>query len=117
MILSFHCLVVFVVIYFDLVFLLLSSKSLDFGTASSVLLFVVMLQASQEDAIKQKELLVNELKCIRVELQQVREDRDRQVTQVQALTADVEKYKEFSGKSAAELDNLTLKTNALEVCC
>ena len=27
-----------------------------------------------------------------------------------------EKYKEFSGNSVVELDNLTIKTNALEVC-
>ena len=80
-------------------------------------LFMVSLQASQDDAIKQKESLANELKCIRVELQQVREDRERQVTQVQALIAEVEKYKEVSGESVAELDNLTTKSNALEVCC
>ncbi|XP_062087449.1 kinesin-like protein KIN-14C [Humulus lupulus] len=75
------------------------------------------ITASRDDAIKQKELLVNELKCIRVELQQVRDDRDRQVKQVQALIAEAEKYKEFSGKSVAELDNLTFRTNALEDTC
>ncbi len=47
----------------------------------------------------------------------MRDDRDRQVTQVQALTAEVLKFKEFTGKSCAELDNLTIKLNALEVCC
>lgn len=46
----------------------------------------------------------------------MRDDRDRQVTQVQALTAEVVKYKDFTGKSCAELDNLTIKSNALEVC-
>ena len=66
--------------------------------------------------IKQKESLSNELRCLRVELQQVRDDRDRQATQMQALTAEIVKYKEFTGKSCAELDNLTIKSNALEVC-
>jgi len=66
--------------------------------------------------IKQKESLSNELRCLRVELQQVRDDRDRQVTQMQALSAEIVKYKEFTGKSCAELDNLTIKSNALEVC-
>lgn len=66
--------------------------------------------------IKQKESLSNELRCLRVELQQVRDERDRQVTQMQALTAEIVKYKEFTGKSCAELDNLTIKSNALEVC-
>lgn len=59
---------------------------------------------------------MNELRCLRGELHQVREDRDRQITQVQALTAEVVKYKEFTGKSCAELDSLTVKSNALEVC-
>lgn len=60
---------------------------------------------------------MNELRCLRGELQQVREDRDRQIAQVQALAAEVEKYKEYTGKSCAELDTLTIKSNALEVCC
>lgn len=77
---------------------------------------MVLLQASQDEVLKQKESLVNELKCLRGELQQVRDDRDRQASQVQALTAEIEKYKEHNGKSCAELDNLTVKTNALEVC-
>ncbi|XP_050288815.1 kinesin-like protein KIN-14C isoform X1 [Quercus robur] len=74
-------------------------------------------KASQEEVIKQKESLSNELRCLRVELQQVRDDRDRQVTQMQALTAEIVKYKEFTGKSCAELDNLTIKSNALEETC
>ncbi|KAL5579168.1 hypothetical protein UlMin_011610 [Ulmus minor] len=75
------------------------------------------IKASQDDAVKQKESFVNELKCLRGELQQVREDRDRLVTEIQALTAEVAKYKEFTGKSCAELDNLTVKSNALEETC
>lgn len=74
-------------------------------------------KASQDEVIKQKESLSNELRCLRVELQQVRDDRDRQVTQMQALTAEIVKYKEFTGKSCAELDNLTIKSNALEETC
>ncbi|XP_030972026.1 kinesin-like protein KIN-14C isoform X1 [Quercus lobata] len=74
-------------------------------------------KASQEEVIKQKESLSNELRCLRVELQQVRDDRDRQVTQMQALSAEIVKYKEFTGKSCAELDNLTIKSNALEETC
>ncbi|XP_057963055.1 kinesin-like protein KIN-14C [Malania oleifera] len=74
-------------------------------------------RASQDEAIKQKEALVNEVACLRGELQQVRDDRDRQVEQLQALTAEVVKYKENTGKSFAELDNLTIKSNALEETC
>lgn len=73
-------------------------------------------QASQDEAAKQKEMLTNELKCLREELKQIRDDRDRQQLQVQTLMGDVEKYKEYTGKSCAQLDTLTIKTNALEVC-
>ncbi|KAI7982448.1 Kinesin-like protein KIN-14N [Camellia lanceoleosa] len=75
------------------------------------------MTASQDEAVKQKETLVKEVGCLRRELQQVREDRDRQVTQVQSLTAEIARYRESMGKSVAELDNLTLKSNALEETC
>ncbi|KAL7212031.1 hypothetical protein ACSBR2_014818 [Camellia fascicularis] len=74
-------------------------------------------RASQDEAVKQKETLVKEVGCLRGELQQVREDRDRQLTQVQSLTAEIARYRESTGKSVAELDNLTLKSNALEESC
>ncbi|XP_027338935.1 kinesin-like protein KIN-14C [Abrus precatorius] len=75
------------------------------------------LKTSQDEATKQKEMLANELKCLREELKQIRDDRDRQLGQVQSLTGEVEKYKEYTGKSCAQLDTLTIKTNALEETC
>ncbi|XP_024024920.1 kinesin-like protein KIN-14C [Morus notabilis] len=75
------------------------------------------IKASQDDAIKQKDTLLNELKCLRGELQQVRDDRDHRASQVQALTSEMEKHKEVYGKSHAVLDDLTMKTNALEDVC
>ncbi|KDP20822.1 hypothetical protein JCGZ_21293 [Jatropha curcas] len=74
-------------------------------------------RASQDEAISQKESLVNEVKCLRVELQQVRDDRDRQTGQVQALTAEALKYKESAGKSFSEIDNLMAKSKSLEDTC
>ncbi|KAK0601440.1 hypothetical protein LWI29_024286 [Acer saccharum] len=56
-------------------------------------------RASQDEAMKQRDALVHEVACLRVELQQVRDDRDRQLSQVQALTADVVKYKELATSS------------------
>lgn len=50
-------------------------------------------------------------------MQQVREDREKKVSQVQALSIDLENHKERTGKSVADLDNLTLKSNALEETC
>lgn len=72
-------------------------------------------QALQDEAIKKKESLGSEIVILRGELQQVREDRDRQLSHVEELNATVAKYKESTGKSVAMLDNLTLKSDALEV--
>lgn len=49
-------------------------------------------------------------------MQQVREDRDRQLSQVQGLQAEVSKYKECTGKYTADLETLSSKTVELEVC-
>ncbi|KAF8414066.1 hypothetical protein HHK36_002065 [Tetracentron sinense] len=74
-------------------------------------------RASQDEVAKQKEALVNEVGCLRGELQQVRDDRDRQLSQVQVITTEMMKYKEKTEKSFSELDNLTLKSNSLEETC
>lgn len=79
--------------------------------------YIVLFQASQDEATKQKDSLVNEVRCLRGELQQVRDDRDRQVAQVQTLTAEIVKYQESTGKSLLELNSLTTKSKSLEVCC
>lgn len=79
-------------------------------------LYITIFQASQDEAVSQKESLVNEVRCLRGELQQLRDERDRQVAQVQILTADIMKYQESTGKSFAELDNLMKKTKSLEAC-
>ncbi|XP_021726252.1 kinesin-like protein KIN-14C [Chenopodium quinoa] len=74
-------------------------------------------RASQDEAVKQKETFMNEANRLRGELQQVREDRDRLHSQMKLLTADIEKHKESTGKSVAELDNMMIKSNALEETC
>lgn len=48
-------------------------------------------------------------------MQQVTDDRDYQFLHVQDLTSEVSKYKEYSGRSSAELESLTLRSNKLEV--
>lgn len=73
------------------------------------------IQQSQDDAIKQRDSLVNEVACLRMELQQVRDDRDRHQLQMQTLTAEYTKYKESTEKSCFDLDNLTSKKDELEV--
>ncbi|KAL4291797.1 hypothetical protein GQ457_14G010650 [Hibiscus cannabinus] len=74
-------------------------------------------RVSQDDAVKQKEALANEVKCLRGELQLVRDDRERQLSQMQALSAEIAKFKESSGKSLAELDSLAMKSESLEDTC
>ncbi|KAI3702946.1 hypothetical protein L6452_28700 [Arctium lappa] len=74
-------------------------------------------KASGDETMKLKEALSSEVRCLRVDLQQVRDDRDRQLLQVQDLSAEVLKYKEWTGKSAAELGNLTTKSTELESMC
>jgi len=69
------------------------------------------LQASQEETAKQKE----EVGSLRTELQQVRDDRDHQLSQVLVLMGEVAKYKDYTGRSASELDCLTVKSTELEV--
>ncbi|XP_057950155.1 kinesin-like protein KIN-14N [Malania oleifera] len=74
-------------------------------------------RALQVEAVKQKETLANEVECIRGELQQVRDDRDGLLLHVDTLTEEMVKYKECTGKSFAELDSLSAKTNELEATC
>ncbi|XP_058072886.1 kinesin-like protein KIN-14D [Magnolia sinica] len=74
-------------------------------------------RASQQEAIRQKDMLTNEVGCLRGELQQVREDRDLQSAQVQDLKAEIVRHNECTGKSNIELEMLTAKTNLLEETC
>ncbi|KZV56429.1 kinesin-3 [Dorcoceras hygrometricum] len=71
----------------------------------------------QDDAVKQKEALGIEVTCLRSELQQVRDDRDRQLLQVSALTEEVEQYKESTGKYSEQLDTMEASANNLESTC
>ncbi|KAJ4902119.1 Kinesin-5 [Raphanus sativus] len=85
------------------------SKSLQDQLASS--------RVSQDEAVKRKESLLMEVKNLRSELQQVRDDRDRQLAQSQKLADEILKYKESVGKSSHELDILIAKSGSLEETC
>ncbi|KAJ9671975.1 hypothetical protein PVL29_025565 [Vitis rotundifolia] len=78
---------------------------------------LTLTRASQDEAMKQREALVNDVVCLRGELQQARDDRDRHLSQLEVLTTEAVKYKECTGKSFAELENLSLKSNELEARC
>ncbi|XP_076948754.1 kinesin-like protein KIN-14D [Bidens hawaiensis] len=72
---------------------------------------------SRDEAVKQKEAAKREVDVLRAELQQVREDRDRQLLQVQELTSDLNKTKENAGRTFEEVNNLIIKSAALEDTC
>lgn len=73
-------------------------------------------QSSQQEAMKQKEELKKEVSCLRSELQQIRDGRDNLSVQVQRLTSEFDNYTELTTKSIKNLDKITIKTIALEVC-
>ena len=75
-----------------------------------------MSKASQDEAIKQKEALGSEVSCLRGDLLQVREDRDRHLSQVQGLQSEVSNFKECAEKYTADLETLSTKKVELEVC-
>ncbi|XP_074272083.1 kinesin-like protein KIN-14C isoform X2 [Silene latifolia] len=74
-------------------------------------------RASQDEAVKLKETLNIEVHCLRGELQQVREDRDRLQSQIHERTVEIKRLTETTGTTVKELDNLMMKSNALEETC
>lgn len=74
-------------------------------------------RSSQQDAVKQKEELKNEVICLRSELHQVRDDRDHHVAQVQILSSEIANYKELTCKTSKELDIRMTTSTALEEAC
>ncbi|KAG9143182.1 hypothetical protein Leryth_010113, partial [Lithospermum erythrorhizon] len=72
-------------------------------------------RTSQDDTLRKKESLTIEVQSLRGELQQVREDRDRQLLRVQTITKDFETHKEQTAEWIAKLDILTSKSNQLEM--
>ncbi|GMH30287.1 hypothetical protein Nepgr_032130 [Nepenthes gracilis] len=87
------------------------------GHYSTVQNQLTLSKASQDELAKQKVVLENDVNCLRRELQQVRDDRDRHFAHVEALNTEIEEYKERTGKSVAELENLSMKSDALEETC
>ncbi|CAL0322953.1 unnamed protein product [Lupinus luteus] len=78
---------------------------------------LALSMASQVEATKMKDALTSEVASLRVELQQVRDDRALQMSQGKTLTSELVKFKDATEKSSSEVDNLTTKTNELEAKC
>ncbi|CAK9876044.1 unnamed protein product [Sphagnum jensenii] len=71
-------------------------------------------KASLQEKLVQNKLLMDDADRLRVELQRISDDRDQRATQVQALSAENTMYKEWSGKSMAEVELLGKKAVVLE---
>ncbi|XP_023758728.1 kinesin-like protein KIN-14C isoform X1 [Lactuca sativa] len=79
---------------------------------------------SRDDAVKQKEIAVKEVAILRDELTQLREDRERHLSQLHELGSEIvryryrEKERERTGHTAAaECSILRLKSIAMEKTC
>ncbi|XP_045826070.1 kinesin-like protein KIN-14C isoform X1 [Trifolium pratense] len=75
------------------------------------------LKDSQSEAIKHKEMLENELTCLREELKKITEDRDRIQGQLNAVFLEQEKYIKIKYETLTKLNKLAIKTEALEETC
>lgn len=75
----------------------------------------MLYQESLLEGTKQRNALNEELERVHGELQHVIENRDQCMSQIQALTEENARFKEFTGKSTCELEILSTKATALEV--
>lgn len=79
-------------------------------------IFIFVSQDSQNESIKHKETLANELTCLREELKKIVDDRDRVQGRLNAVIEERENYIKFKYETYSKLDKLAIKTEALEVC-
>ncbi|CAN6452089.1 unnamed protein product [Victoria cruziana] len=98
-----------------------TTKATIMETLSGIRAHLALVQnqlAASKDSLKEavdaRKMAKEEVARLSCELQQMREDRDMERAKVKTLIAEVERYKECTGKSFAELEFLTTKTNYLE---
>lgn len=73
------------------------------------------MQLAVEEESKQKTVLNKDLERIRTELQQSIDEKHQFQSQIHALIEENNRFREFTGKSASELECVTSKAIALEV--
>ncbi|XP_066346019.1 kinesin-like protein KIN-14H [Miscanthus floridulus] len=74
-------------------------------------------RVSQQEAIRVKEELRKEVERLKVELKQVRDDRDHSVIQLNSLNIELRNYKEQIGKTSKECESFRTKVSELEETC
>ncbi|KAK8643900.1 hypothetical protein V6N13_013177 [Hibiscus sabdariffa] len=71
--------------------------------------------ASQEGAMKQKDDLLNEVACLRMELYQIKDDRDQYQQQAQSLADEVLKYKELATNTSELEEKCLSQGNQIQI--
>ncbi|KAI5075513.1 hypothetical protein GOP47_0009589 [Adiantum capillus-veneris] len=84
------------------------------GSAAALQTQLDSAKLAAEEENKQKNLLHNDLEWIRTELQQCNEERHQYQIQNQTLVDENNRFREFTGRSASELESVTNKAIALE---
>lgn len=84
------------------------------GSAAALQTQLDTAKLAVEEESKQKVILNKELERIRIELQQSNEERHQCQSQVHALIEENNRFRDFTGKSASELETVTSKAVALE---
>ncbi|MCO5572766.1 hypothetical protein L7F22_026525 [Adiantum nelumboides] len=84
------------------------------GSAAALQTQLDSAKLAAEEENKQKTLLHNDLDRIRTELQQCHEERHQYQIQIQTLIEENTRFREFTGRSASELESVTNKAAALE---
>ncbi|MBA0776793.1 hypothetical protein Gotri_011741 [Gossypium trilobum] len=72
-------------------------------------------RASQDGVMKQKDALLNEVACLRMELHQIKDDRDQYQQQAQSLAVEASKYKELATNSSGLEEKCLSQGNQIQI--
>jgi cell shape-determining protein MreC len=75
-----------------------------------------ILQLALDEECKQKAVINKELERIRIELEQSNEEKLKYQVRINHLIEENNRFRDFSGKYGSELESVTSKAVALEVC-
>ena len=74
------------------------------------------MQLALDEENKQKIVINKELEWIRIELEQSNEEKLKYQVRINHLIEENNRFRDFSGKYGSELESVTSKAIALEVC-
>ena len=74
------------------------------------------MQLALEEESRQKIVISKELERIRIELEQSNDEKHKYQVRINCLIEENNRFRDFTGKSASELESVTSKAIALEVC-